>query len=347
VGDGKAGQVEHITWRAVKIRTFDNEYIIYPNSVVSKERVTNFSLPTPVQALRISVGTSYDDPPDVVKAAIREVLAGVPGVLADPAPSIYTTAYADFSVNYEIKFYVGDYGPHRPIQDQVMTRLWYGFRRRGIEIPFPIRHVFHHGAGAPVEPAGITDQASGAVAAPEAKAPANAAVGLDGVLAAVPIFEGLSREDLRCISGGAVGIEFAEGERVIAQGEAGSALYAIVRGTARVALRGSDGTERDVAALKRGDVFGEMSLLTGDPRTASVYATSHLSVAEVGKEALAPVLAEREGLAARMAELMILRKEGLDRTRASGPMDAARRAEMAASSHTLLGRICAFFGIRG
>src|SRR5574341_565608 len=78
IGEGVEGQVERVTWRAVKIRTPNNEYLIYPNSLVAKEKVVNFNLPTPLQALRLSVGTSYDDPPDLVKRTIREVLAGVP-----------------------------------------------------------------------------------------------------------------------------------------------------------------------------------------------------------------------------------------------------------------------------
>ncbi len=337
VGDGREGQVEHITWRAVKIRTTDNEYIIYPNSVVSKEKVVNYNLPTRVQACRVSVGTSYDDPPDVVKATIREVLAGVPGVLAEPKPSIYTTAYADFSINYEIKFFIDDYGQVNPIKDRAMSRLWYAFRRRGIEIPFPIRHLYHHGAPA----------AAAAEGEPPARgeaAPAKGKVDVERSLAAVPLFAALSPAEVQTLAAKAALLEFGDGERVIRQGDPGDGLYAIVRGAARVLVRGENGAEREVAVLKAGSVFGEMSLLTGDPRTASVDSQGHLEVLVVGKEALSPVLSANPGLAASMAEVVVLRREGLERARAA--MDPGKREEIASASTSLLGRIRAFFGLR-
>jgi CRP-like cAMP-binding protein len=142
-------------------------------------------------------------------------------------------------------------------------------------------------------------------------------------------------------------LEFAAGERVIAQGEPGSALYAIAGGTARVAVRTDGAAEHDVATLRAGDVFGEMSLLTGDPRTASVYSLGDLAVAEVSKESLAPLLAANGALAGRIAELMVLRREGLDQARAAAALDATRRQEIQAAAQTLLKRICAFFSLRG
>jgi small-conductance mechanosensitive channel/CRP-like cAMP-binding protein len=346
IGEGHEGQVEHITWRAVKMRTNDNEYIIVPNSVISKEKLVNFNLPTRVQALKVTVGTSYDDPPDVVKAVIREVLAGVHGVLAEPKPAIYTTGYADFSINYEIKFFVDDYGQRNPIKDRVMSRLWYAFKRRGIEIPFPIRHLYHHGTPpAAVEAADAplwgaeTASARGAIDGPRRK------VDIEGALAAVPLFSALSPAEIQALSAKVRVLEFGDGERVIRQGEAGDGMYTIAGGEARVLIRGDNGAEREVAVLREGNVFGEMSLLTGDPRTASIDAQGHLAVVEVGKDALSPVLSSNPALAAGMAEIVVLRREMLDRARAMA--DSEKEKEIAAASKTLLGRIRSFFGLGG
>jgi small-conductance mechanosensitive channel/CRP-like cAMP-binding protein len=340
VGDGREGQVEHVTWRAVKIRTSDNEYIIYPNSQVAREKVVNFNLPTRVQARRLSIGTSYDDPPDLVKRTIREVLADVPGILADPPPAIYTVAYADFSINYEVKFFIEDFGSYRTIEDQVMSRLWYAFRRRGVEIPFPIRHLYHHGLPPPL----AGEAAAGAVAAPPADARKEAAI--RGALSAVPIFAELSEAERESLARGAMLADYGSGERVIRQGDPGEALYALAAGRARVAVRGEDGGERDVASLKEGDVFGEMSLLTGEPRSASVYSQGELRVVEVRKSALAPILSANPGLAARIAEVVVLRREGLDRARAQAALEG-KRGEVNAAARALLGRIRTFFGLGG
>src|SRR6185369_8503286 len=122
--------------------------------------------------------------------------------------------------------------------------------------------------------------------------------------------------------------DYGYGERVIRQGEPGDALYAIAAGAARIAVRGPDGSERELAVLRAGDVFGEMSLLTGEPRTASVYAHGELRVVEVRKAALAPILTANPALAAKMAEVVVLRRENLDRARAEAALEGARRAEI-------------------
>jgi CRP-like cAMP-binding protein len=298
------------------------------------------------------VGTSYDDPPDLVKRTILEVLEDTPGVLAEPRPVIYTIAYADFSINYEIKFFIDDFPAHRRIQDGVMTRLWYAFRRKGIEIPFPIRHVYHHAAEGeePAEapkpaalPAGFGVPALAAHG--PVRPPHRRKVDIEGTLAQVPIFADLSPEERRALVGPARVLEYALGEKVIRQGDPGSTLYAIAGGTARVILRGDDKVERDVATLKEGNVFGEMSLLTGDLRSATVASGGDLVVVEVGKEALAPILAANSSLAGKIAEMMVLRKEGLDRAKAEAALDANRKKEIEAAAKTLLGRIVSFFGL--
>jgi small-conductance mechanosensitive channel/CRP-like cAMP-binding protein len=337
VGEGREGQVEHVTWRAVKIRTTDNEYIIYPNSMVAKEKVVNFNLPTRVQARRVTIGAGYGNPPDQVKRAIRQVLADVPGVLTEPAPSIFTVSYGDFAINYEIKFFIEDFAAHRAIEDAVMSRLWYAFRRQGIDIPFPIRHLYHHQAEeAPAAGDGRPGQADRVAAG---------LADIERALAAVPILAELSSEERQALSRDALLHDYGGGERVIRQGEPGEALYAIAAGAARVAVRGENGGEHEVALLQSGDVFGEMSLLTGEPRSATVYSQGELRVVEVRKAALAPLLVANPGLAARMAEVVVLRREGLDRARETA-LAAARRSEVNAEARALLGRIRTFFGLR-
>ncbi len=304
VGEGVEGQVEHVTWRAVKIRTGDNEYVIYPNSMVAKEKVVNFSLPTPVQAARVSVGTSYQDPPDLVKRTIREVLGEVEGVLKEPAPLIFTTAYADSSINYEIKFFIRDFSERRVIQDQVMSRIWYAFRRRGIEIPFPIRTLYHHGR--PTLPPG--QEAAAPAANGGSAAACREEVEIREAIRTVPIFADLSREEREAVARAAVLADYGYGE---------------------------------------GNFFGEMSLLTGEPRSASVYAYGELRVVEVRKAALAPILSANPALAAKIAEVVVLRREGLDRVRAQAALEGSKRAEVAAATNTLLGRIRSFFALGG
>ncbi|HVR72783.1 MAG TPA: mechanosensitive ion channel family protein [Planctomycetota bacterium] len=327
IGDRTEGVVEHITWRATKIRTRDNDYEIYPNSVVAKEVIVNFRQPSTVHAIRLQVGTSYDDPPSLVRKTILDVLDGVPDVRKMPAPVVYLKAFADFSINYNIKCYIEDYDRRPVIEDQIMDRIWYAFRRAGIEIPFPIQTVFEYRM-----PWWAKRERKG--------------VDLESTLAAVPLFSRLSIEQVKALASGARTLEFSSGEPVIRQGDPGDTLYVVCSGAARVALKSEDGSERTVARLQPGEFFGEMSLLTGDARAASVHADGALTVAIVPKAALEPILAATPEVAEEIVHVVIQRRQGLDRAHAEAALDTARRAEVEIASKNLLGRIRSFFGLK-
>ena len=324
VGDNAEGIVEHITWRATKIQTRDSDYMMFPNSSVAKEVIVNFGLPSRHHAIRLRVGTSYDDPPDKVKKVLLDVVAGVPAVLRDPAPFVYVKEYADFSINYEIKCFIEDYSRRPLIEDDIMNRIWYAFRRSDIEIPFPIQTTYEYRI-------------------PWHARTEKGRIEIESVLSRVPIFEPLTKEDRARLAEKTTVLYFGRGEPVIRQGDPGEALYAIVSGAARVAVRGQDGMERDVARLGAGEVFGEMSLLTGDPRTASVYAEDWLVLCAVSKDALLPLLSATPAVAEKMAEIVTLRKQGLDRAHAEAALSGAQRSEVQAATRSLLGRIRSFF----
>jgi small-conductance mechanosensitive channel/CRP-like cAMP-binding protein len=324
IGDKVEGSVEHITWRATKIRTRDSDYQIFPNSVVAKEVIVNFRQPTRLHAVRIPIGTSYDDPPDVVKRTLLEIAASVPEVMREPAPIVYLRAYADFSINYELKCFIEDYDRRPLIEDEILQRIWYAFRRVGIEIPFPIQTSYEY------------KMSSASLAA-------KGAVDIERILGQVPIFAPLKSEELKQLAAAARVARYTRGEAVIRQGDAGDTLFAIAGGAARVAVRADGGGETTVATLPTGEVFGEMSLLTGDPRSANVYAEDGLVLVSVSREALQPLLSANPGVAEKMAEIVTLRKQGLDKAQAEAATGAGKRAEVQAAKATLAGRIRKFF----
>jgi CRP/FNR family transcriptional regulator, cyclic AMP receptor protein len=86
-------------------------------------------------------------------------------------------------------------------------------------------------------------------------------------LAAVPLFAGLSKRDLRRLAGSMRERTFTEGKDVLSEGEGGVGFFVIVDGEARVSVRG-----REVRTLRAGDHFGEVALITGETRTATVTA---------------------------------------------------------------------------
>lgn len=132
-----------------------------------------------------------------------------------------------------------------------------------------------------------------------------------GILKATPFFaEVLDDAELKILSDHARLLSFDEGAKLIDEDGAGHSMFVVTKGAADVTVRDEEGT---VATLKHGDILGEMSLLTGEPRSATVTATEPLEVLEVDKSALANVLWMAPDLVERFVDMLMKRQRELDR----------------------------------
>lgn len=320
---GHTGRIVDTTWRATRLKTKGEDYVVIPNSAIAKEPIINYSRPTGIHGCYLSVGVSYDTSPGKAQEVIYAVLAGTPEVAKDPKPSVYLTGYADFAVNFTIKFFIEDFERLNTIESQVMERLWYGFKRAGISIPFPIRDVRMRDAEAADRRA--RDEYGEAVR---------------NRLSSVDLFRTLSAEEFASLCGGVRSLVFARGEAVCRQGEEGATFYVIQTGRVAVKVRGANGAETTVAHLGPGGFFGEMSLLTGEPRSATVLADEDTEVLEVPKEVFSGLLQRNAGLAETLGA--ILEKRADERqTR----MAATAGTVAAVPRSALVARIRKFFNL--
>ena len=122
-------------------------------------------------------------------------------------------------------------------------------------------------------------------------------------LAVIPLFAGLPDADLATIASAALEVEVEPGETVAAQGQTGHALFAILSGTADVI---ADGAKR--AVLGPGDVFGEIAVLAAGHRTASVVATSRMTLIALFNDGVAALERQSPEAAARLRELATSRR---------------------------------------
>jgi CRP-like cAMP-binding protein len=129
---------------------------------------------------------------------------------------------------------------------------------------------------------------------------------------------------------------------VTREGEQDDGLYMIVEGDALVRI-GAGASEREVARLGAGQFFGEMSLMTGEARTATVIAASDLVCYRMDKPAFQAVLAQTPTIADQVAEVLAMRRSAL--TAARDERDSDRRKRMETAKHDLVGRIRGFFGL--
>jgi CRP-like cAMP-binding protein len=189
----------------------------------------------------------------------------------------------------------------------VRSYIYYAFRRNNIAIPYPIQ----------IE---MSAEEGGMTPSPAAADP--------GLLARVPMFAPLSdseREQLRSVARRVI---FAKGEAVVRQGQAGHSLFVIHRGDASVTL---DGTEGEVARLRAGDVLGEMSLLTGEARTATVTALTDCDLLEIDADGFRTVVLANPSVLEQVTSVTASRRQELDRhreTHAAAPSQIEARQSL-------------------
>ncbi len=293
VGDFE-GRVAEVTWRATKLRTKSGNFIIVPNNIIAKEAIVNYSEPAVPTRLEVEVGVSYNAPPPLVKATMLEAMGQAAYVLKTPAPDVLLIHFDASSMNYRARFWVGDFEFDDEARDQVRTAIHYAFARRGIEIPYPIQVEYSREW-------------------PQQDAEA-ARRSREEMLAGVDIFATLSGEQRAGIAAAAVTRTYGNGEAIVRQGESGSSMFVVSSGHVSVVI---EPERREVAKIDVGGYFGEMSLLTGAPRTATVVARGEVMVLELDADVFrrlgehSPQALEQIGLAA------VTRRAELDRVRAA------------------------------
>ena len=136
---GKDGLVREITWRATKIRTKAGNFVIVPNSALSRDTITNYSEPTTDTRVELEVGASYDTPPNEVKAVILAAIKDEPLISPAHAPEVLLVDFAASAMTYRVRVWTTDFSADERIRDHIRSAIYYAFRRAGIVIPYPIQ----------------------------------------------------------------------------------------------------------------------------------------------------------------------------------------------------------------
>jgi small-conductance mechanosensitive channel len=289
------GRVAEVTWRATKLRTKAGNFAILPNNVVAKEAITNYSAPAAPTRLSIEVGASYLSPPNQVKAAIMEALRHSSRVLPAPAPDVVLLAFDASAITYRARFWIDDYEADEASRDEVRTAIYYSFQRRGIEIPWPIQ-VQYEKEWDEVDPSRRVEEE-------------------ERVLASVDMFSTLAPELRHQMALAAPMAVYGSGETIVRQGEDGQSMFVVVSGSVSVVLEPS---RSEVARIQAGGYFGEMSLLTGESRSATVLAVGDVSVVEIGAELFRRMAALHPDAIEKIGEAAMVRRAGLEQVRRAG-----------------------------
>lgn len=303
------GIVEAVRWRGTRLRTFNNNLVIVPNSMLARERLevyprNNFN----ARVLQLSI--DYHAAPATVIAVLTQAASHVDGVVQEMPCLARLAAFGDSSITYEIKYFTADYSARDRIDAEIRKAAWYALRRNNIPLGVPIRAMHQYEAPSQrlhPEPAEILRRVAG-----------------------IDILSPIAPEVQRTIADAARVHLYSKGETIIRHDAEGDSMFIVHDGSVSVRVDTSE-----VARLEAGDFFGEMALLTGERRTADVIALTDVVAVEIAKDALQPVLLDLPELAAAISAKVMERRDTLD----------ARRFAPSDEAESILSRIKAYFGL--
>ncbi len=329
--NGVHGRVTEIRWRYTAIESRNWDTVIVPNGVLVKSQVTIMGrrqgMP-PMQRRALEFFVDFRTAPTDVMEAVLGALRSDPVVnmATEPAPQCLFWGVRDSFAQYMVRYWLTDLGIDDPTDSAIRTRIWFALRRAGIAMSIPASSVF------------LTHET------PERET-RKAERELDQrlrAIARVDLFDGLAPPQLQSLAAQLQFMPYAAGEAITREGDRDDGLFMIVEGNASVRI-GKGREQREVATLTAGEFFGEMSLMTGEVRTATVIAATDLVCYRMSKAAFQQVLEEKPAIAEQVAEVLMTRKSALSAARDEHASDRKKRMDTA--KRDLATRIRGFFGL--
>lgn len=286
------GRVIGVSWKATYLETRESIQVYIPNLSIADNTFENRSKPTLSQIGVLALGVEYGASPRDVEKVVLDVLEKIPGVQLAPKPEVRLVEFGDFAITYEIRFWHKNPAGEPKMMGAINRHLWYALRRAEIKIPFPIRDVqLAHREEEKAEREFL-----------------KLSKRIQKRILEVPVFSGLTDEDCESLAQATLAQEFHKGEIVVQQGAKGATMYIIDDGECVVSIE-KGGLSQRVAELGPGDYFGEMTLLTGDNRAATVTAMDDAILLKIPFAPMRDLLGKHPSMADGFAQALEQRRK--------------------------------------
>jgi CRP-like cAMP-binding protein/putative flippase GtrA len=279
-----AGFVREINWRSTTVLTPEDNLISVPNSVVAESTVENLSYPSPVYELELDVLLDWHLEPAVLEPVLTAAVldAWVRGATSgDKPPKTRMVRMDGAGVIYRIVYLIDPRRkPKGPARHLLLSCLQTHLKHAGLRPVLEAQAL----AGTPLPP----------------QRPMDPAREEDRLIALsqVAVLGALNGEELLTLASAVRVCRVAMGEDVVRQGDAGRSMFVVAAGVLEVLqASAADSAPQRVSTLSPGQFFGEMSLLTEVPRTATVRALGPALLYEVPPEHMEALLQARPALA--------------------------------------------------
>ena len=278
-----SGIVESVSWRGVKIRTFQNKLLVISNAVLGKETI-EVAPKNNLNARIVFFSTDYAYSPTKTIQVIRDAVRQVENVTNKIRPVVRIRNLGDNGIEWEVKYWLEDYAKHNDTDALIRQRIWYVFQRENIPFSSPSLSIHQEDRLPEIASEVIVNT-------------------ITEHLNKVPIFAPLSDDETEQLANASASRVYAPGEAIVRKGKEGNSMFVILRGSVKVQIPEST-YQKTVNKLSVNDFFGEMSLLTGEPRSASVIAEEETEVLQIKKDALKPIFENNPELVQTICELI-------------------------------------------
>ncbi len=324
--------VKDIRWRHTAIETRNWDTVVIPNSILMKSEVVVLGRRAGAprqhrQWVHFNVDFRYS-PHEVIKVVQQTLRSeSILNIARTPEPDCVFLDFKESFAHYAVRYWLTDLSANEPTNSVVRTRVYFALRRANIPLSIPAQSIF------------VTEDDASRRERKSAEEIADRAQ----TLKRVDLFRALTDEERKALAARLSFAPFVQGEAITRQGAEAHWLYLISKGTAevRVSVDGGGASER-VAELHEGDFFGEMGLMTGEPRTATVNALTDVQCYRLDKEAFNETLQRRPEIAEDISHILAIRRVELDAAK-EDLTEESKRLRMQYHQGDFLRRIKDFF----
>lgn len=313
-------KVVDMTWRTTRLQLRDNTILNVPNSIAAESAVVNYHRPDTTYEVWIYFHVDPGQDPERVIKIAKDAMESHPDVLTEPRPGCRFIGYTEWSAEFVAVPVFQEYGKRNVLRGAIMTHLWGELHRAGIRQAIRSHEVHLRRGRRELGEKGTS---------------------LAETLDNVDIFRALDDDARAHIAEGMQELTFDAGEAVVTQGEEGDSLFIIAEGAVgvRVAVGESDTIEVD--RMGAGTYFGEMALLTGEPRSASIVAVTDCRVFKITKDTIAPLIEASPEVCEILSEELTRREINREAKKSAHRVPQAERESL---YRAFLRKINTFFG---
>ncbi|HTV44517.1 MAG TPA: mechanosensitive ion channel family protein [Stellaceae bacterium] len=266
------GRVIEMNWRATHVLTAKRDLAIVPNSAIAKAKLVNSSSPSGIHGLTVTIELDTAALPAAGAEILEQAILNSRLILATPAPSITIKSITASAIEYDISVFVEELGQSTRAQNELFD------------------YISRHLAAAGIALA--SSQSVAYPALPIADLPSPRKTRVERVFDLLDLFVGLNAAERKTLAGKTTQRHYEKGEVLVEPGEVLHSLYMIGSGVVSLSVMASEG-EIELMRLGPGDHYGEVGLLTGHATAGRLSALTPVTIYELAKEDLAPVLEAR------------------------------------------------------